>query len=88
MVRSEKRLPSGAPSRASIRTCARHAFDQHAKAQHLSNMVLILLSVIFAALAVAISMLHTSFGILAGSRIAEEDIAIGEERSEQRTITQ
>jgi hypothetical protein len=50
-------------------------------------MVLILLSIIFAAIAVAISMIHSSFGISAGSGIAREDIAIGKERSEQPTNT-
>jgi flagellar basal body-associated protein FliL len=53
----------------------------------LYNMVLILLSVIVAAIVVAISMFHTSSGILAGSGIAREDIAIGKQRSEQPTNT-
>jgi hypothetical protein len=44
-------------------------------------MVLILFSIIVAAIAVAISM------VPAGSGIVREDIAIGKKRSEQRTIT-
>ena len=43
---------------------------------NLYNMVLILLSIILAAIAVAASMIHTSFGILAGSGIAKEDFSI------------
>jgi nitrate reductase gamma subunit len=54
---------------------------------NLQNMVLILLSLILAALAVAISMIHTSFGILANSRVAREDTVMAKERSEQPTAT-
>jgi hypothetical protein len=44
-------------------------------------MVLILLSIIVAAIAVAISMIHSSFGSLAGSGVAREDIAVAREQS-------
>jgi hypothetical protein len=50
-------------------------------------MVLILLSVISAAFAVAIAMIHTSCGILADPGTAGPDVAIGNERSEQPSIT-
>ena len=49
-------------------------------------MVLILLSIIVAAIVVAISMSHTSCESLPGSRIARETIAIGKERCEQPAI--
>ena len=49
-------------------------------------MVLILLSIIVAAIAVAISMIHTSFGTLSGSGAARENMAAGNERSEQPAI--
>ena len=52
---------------------------------NLYNMVLILLSIILAAIAVAASMIHTSFGILAGSGIAKEDFSIVKKRAEQPT---
>ena len=50
-----------------------------------SKMALILLSIFLAATGVAISMIHTSFGILSGSGIAREAIAKGKERSERST---
>ena len=51
-------------------------------------MVLILLSIIVAAIAVAISMRHhISFGSLPGSEIAREDIAMPKEHTEQSRIT-
>ena len=47
-------------------------------------MVLILLSIIIAAIAVAISMIHFSFGSLSGSGIAKESIV--REGAEQPAI--
>jgi hypothetical protein len=44
-------------------------------------MVLILFSIILAAIVVAISTIHTSFGSLAGSGVAREDIAVAREQS-------
>jgi hypothetical protein len=52
---------------------------------NLYNMVLILLSMILAAIAVAISMIHSSFGILAESGVAREVIAV--EREQSRTTS-
>jgi hypothetical protein len=51
-------------------------------------MVLILLSIIFAAIAIAISMTrcHSSIGSLAGSGIAKESFSIVREGAEQPTI--
>ena len=51
---------------------------------NLYNMVVILLSIIIAAIAVAISMIHYSFGGLAGSGIAKESIV--REGAEQPAI--
>jgi hypothetical protein len=50
-------------------------------------MVLILLSLIVAAIAVAISMIHSSFEILAGSGIAKESSSITGEPAEQSSIS-
>jgi hypothetical protein len=52
-------------------------------------MVLIVFSIILAAIAVAISVTrcHSSFGILGGSGIAREKISIEKERTEQSPIT-
>ena len=47
-------------------------------------MVLIPLSVILAAIAVAVSMIHTS-GVLAGSGMAKESFSIVKKRAEQPT---
>jgi hypothetical protein len=55
---------------------------------NLYNMVLILTSVILAAIVVAISIIryHVSFGSFTGSGIAREDIAISGERAKQSKI--
>ena len=55
---------------------------------HLYNMALIQLSVVLAAIVVAISIIryHVSFGSFTGSGIAREDIAISGERAKQSTI--
>ena len=50
-------------------------------------MVLILLSIILAAIAVAVSTIHTSFGVLAASGIVKENFSIVKKRAEQPTIT-
>lgn len=50
------------------------------------NMVLILFSIILAASAVAISMIHYSFGILAGSGIAKENFSSVREHAEQSRV--
>jgi cell division protein FtsL len=49
-------------------------------------MVLILLSMIVAAIAVAISMLHSSFGILANSGTVREETAKAREQAEQSRV--
>jgi hypothetical protein len=53
----------------------------------LYNMVLILLSIIVATIAVAILMIHSSCGILAGSGIAKESSSITGEPAEQSSIS-
>jgi hypothetical protein len=57
-------------------------------AQVYKDMVLILLSVVLAAIVVAISIIryHISFGNFTGSGIAREDIAISGERAKQSRI--
>jgi hypothetical protein len=50
-------------------------------------MVLILLSIIVAAIAVAISMIRASFGILVDSGIAKESSSITGEPAEQSSIS-
>ena len=49
-------------------------------------MVLFLFSMLIAAIAVAISVVHSSFGSLAGSGIVREEIARARERAEQPVI--
>jgi hypothetical protein len=49
-------------------------------------MVLILLFAFIGAIAVAISMIHYSFGGLAGSGIAREDLAVARERTGRPTV--
>ena len=50
-------------------------------------MVLIFLSIIIAAIAVAISMVHSSFGILANSGIVGEETAKAREKAEQSRVS-
>jgi hypothetical protein len=49
-------------------------------------MVLILLSIILGAIAVTISMIHSSFRILTVSGIAREEIAVPKEQAEQSRV--
>ncbi len=50
-------------------------------------MVLILFCIILAAIAIAISMIHSSFGSLSNSEIAREEIARAREQAEQSRAT-
>jgi hypothetical protein len=53
---------------------------------HLYNMVLIFLFTILAAIVVAISMIYSSFGSLAGSGIAKENVSIVREGAEKSPV--
>ena len=50
-------------------------------------MVLFLFSMLIAAIAVAMSVVHFSFGSLAGSGVAREDIAVAREQSRTTSPT-
>ena len=60
---------------SSFQLCIDHASDRHGKTHQFINMVLILLSVIFAAIVAAISMIrhHIAFGSSTRAEITREN---------------
>src|SRR6476660_4222459 len=81
MWRTQDRFAVGSHSETLGRRVPENAFQQT-----LYKMVLIFLSIIVAAIVVAISMIHSSFGILANSGTVREETPKAREEAEQSRV--